>query len=108
MTLRTTNGGLLKLKELVPYKSHYQTRLAHGRVTQQDQFEMMYCTGIGWIHSVVVDFGTVVNTPASPSTDRNLLDSNVQTSPAVLREFSLVLFRRQSARVWIEVRMTWR
>jgi hypothetical protein len=69
-TLRTTNGGLLKLKEFVPDKSHYQTRLAHGRVTQQDQFEMMHCTRIGWIHSVsvvVVVVNTIVNTQASPS-----------------------------------------
>jgi len=37
----TSNGGLLKFKEFVAHKAYDQTRLSNGRVTQQDEFEVM-------------------------------------------------------------------
>ena len=46
----TSDRGLLKLKELVPDKSHHQTRLPYCRIPQQNQLEMTNTVGCHRYH----------------------------------------------------------
>ena len=39
-SVRTADGGLLKLEELVAYETHNKAGLAHGSVAQQHQLEV--------------------------------------------------------------------
>ena len=45
---RTANRRLLKLEKLVPHEPDHEAGLAHGRVAQQDELEVV-CVGSGGV-----------------------------------------------------------
>lgn len=46
------DGGFLELKEFVAHKPHYEARFTHGRVAEQDKFEVVYAAAGGGVCGV--------------------------------------------------------